>query len=149
MGTPVHQRRFSRSLAIVTMPQFLLSEKTSYPFKKISSHDVTSNDDWNDQSLNPSQHRSYISSNDVKKSRLSKWHQLNSLVVERQETQLTSIAPENEQIKHQKANISHSLVTCKTLPTNSKPPLSLINQRAVYRSGSCHRCFEEKRQTAN
>jgi len=133
MGTPVHQRRFSRTLAIVTMPQFLLSEKTSYPFKKISSNDVTN--DWTDQSLNPSQHRSYISSNDVKKSRLSKWHQLNSLVVERQETQLISIAPENEPIKHQKANISHSLVNCKTLPTNSKPPLSLVNQRAVHRSG--------------
>ena len=73
--------------------------------------------------------------------RLSKWHQLNSLVVERQETHLNSTTPENEEIKHQKVNSSQSLVTYRTLPSNSalsfaqrqKPQTS--NPRAVHRSG--------------
>ena len=57
--------------------RFLLSEKTSYHFKNYGAQDATSQ--WVEQ-------QSFINNNNNNsRSKGSKWHQLNSLVVERQE----------------------------------------------------------------
>ena len=66
--------------------RFLLSEKTSYHFKNYGAQDATSQ--WVEQ-------QSFINeNNNNSRSKGSKWHQLNSLVVERQESQNISLQPD-------------------------------------------------------
>ena len=71
-----------------TLFRFLLSEKTSYHFKNYGAQDATSQ--WVEQ-------QSFINennNNNNSRPKGSKWHQLNSLVVERQESQNISLQPD-------------------------------------------------------
>jgi len=82
------------------MPQFLLSEKTSYNF---SNYVPSSIIDWVDQSIAHSQQQqNFMNKNTIeKKPKQTKWHQMNSLVVERQESHhLSLLAPENHHHHH-------------------------------------------------
>ena len=65
--------------------RFLLSEKTSYHFKNYGAQEATSQ--WVEQ-------QSFINNNNNNRSKGSKWQQLNSLVVERQEHQNISLQPD-------------------------------------------------------
>ena len=76
-----------------TICRFLLSEKTSYPFKNYGAHSHNATSEWVErQSFH--QPPDVNNNNNNKRSKVSKWHQLNSLVVERQEHHNVSLQPD-------------------------------------------------------
>ena len=92
--------------------RFLLSEKTSYNF---SNYVPSSIIDWVDQSIAHSQQQqNFMNKNTTeKKPKQTKWHQMNSLVVERQESHhLSLLAPENHHHHH------HGLVSLGNILKN-------------------------------